>query len=93
MFKTGSSKKIIVLSDNKAKEVLSDSTSDKISDFPNLTRSKKAKIKTIFSADDDYSTQAIFQIELLSSDKKLGANNNIFKNISRYYNIQEVQNS
>lgn len=51
-----------------------------------------AVVKTTYSAAEEVRKEAVFHVEILSSDNKLDLNSNIFKNVPKKYLVKEVYN-
>jgi outer membrane protein OmpA-like peptidoglycan-associated protein len=57
--------------------------------IPDIRNYKNAYIKTQYSAESESQKDVVFNIEVLSSKKKLGINNKIFSNIPKKYTLKE----
>ncbi len=84
--KTGVSKKIIVTEDNRKPVNLAGSSSLHV---PDIAKYQNTKIKTLFSAEEEFNKEAVYNVELVASKTKLGTNNAIFRNVPRKYTITE----
>jgi outer membrane protein OmpA-like peptidoglycan-associated protein len=89
MRKTGVSKKILVFTNSREKEAyLAASASSKTS-VPEIGKSKNALIKVQYSAESEFQKDAVFNVELYSSRKKVGVDNRMFANVPKKYTITE----
>jgi outer membrane protein OmpA-like peptidoglycan-associated protein len=87
--KTGISKKIIVLNNYQEKvSYLTAQTSAK-SVFHDLSDFENVKITTLYSAENEFRQDASFVVELMTSDKQIALNNNIFRKVPKKYRISE----
>ncbi len=87
--KTGVSKKILIFNNIKEKEsYLAGKTSSKTT-LPDIRHSENAQIKIKYSAESEFSKDAIFNVELLSSKKRIGTDSWSFRNVPKKYTIIE----
>lgn len=90
--KTGVTKKIVVYSDQNEKEAaLTEIASRKVK-LPDIKKYYNALIKPLYSAESEFKKEALFQIEIKSSNTRIGVNNNIFSNVPKKYIIREIYN-
>jgi outer membrane protein OmpA-like peptidoglycan-associated protein len=54
-----------------------------------IRKSENTRIKTLFSSEEEYIKDAVYNVELLSSKTKIGVSNQIFKNVPKKYTITE----
>jgi flagellar motor protein MotB len=87
--RTGISKKIVVLND--VQEKTSDMAKMALlkTSLPNIEKYENAQIRTLYSAESEFMKDAVFNVELLSSRKKIGTDNWIFRNVPKKYTITE----
>lgn len=86
--KTGVSKKVIVFDDKKTLS----SYSSRIASIPPAelrNGTKNIKIKTQFSAEEEFKKESVYNVELLTSKTKIGTNNAAFRNVPKKYTIRE----
>jgi outer membrane protein OmpA-like peptidoglycan-associated protein len=89
IIKTGVSKKILILKDNQAKSSYINNDAISKPAYPDIIKSQNARIVTIYSAETEFSNDAVFNVELLSSKKRLGVENPLFRNVPKKYTITE----
>jgi outer membrane protein OmpA-like peptidoglycan-associated protein len=87
--KTGVSKKISVFNDAQEKAAYLAKLTLSGSSLPLIGKSTNTVIKTQYSAEAQFRNDAVFNVELLSSRKKIGADNKIFRNVPNKYTITE----
>lgn len=87
--KTGVSKKITILRDNQEKTSYINSESSLKPIYPDITKSLTSRIETIYSAEREFTKDAVFNVELLSSKKRIGVENSIFRNVPKKYTVSE----
>ena len=87
--KTGISKKILVLNDFKEREKYLASMTAGVTAFPNIEKYENVKIKTQYSAELEFTKDAVFNVELISSKTKLGIDSWTFRNVPKKYLISE----
>jgi outer membrane protein OmpA-like peptidoglycan-associated protein len=86
LHKTGVSKKIIVFDDKKS---LNTYMARITSNTASLQESANIKMKTLFSAEEEFKKDAVYNVELLTTKTKIGINNAAFKNVNKKYTITE----
>ena len=57
--------------------------------MPKIERSNNALINVIYSAESEFRKDAVFNVELLSSRKKIGTDSWSFRNVPKKYTISE----
>jgi outer membrane protein OmpA-like peptidoglycan-associated protein len=87
--KTGVSKKILVVSDNKEKTLYAAKTASVKTSIPDIEKYENIQIKTQFSAESEFMKDAVFNVELLSSKTRIGINSWTFRNVPKKYTITE----
>ena len=87
--KTGVSKKILILNDKQEKESYLARTGNTKTSLPKIERSNNALINVIYSAESEFRKDAVFNVELLSSRKKIGTDSWSFRNVPKKYTISE----
>jgi outer membrane protein OmpA-like peptidoglycan-associated protein len=87
--KTGVSKKISVFNDAKEKAAYLARLTKSGAALPLITKSTNTIIRTQYSAEAQFRNDAVFNVELVSSRKKIGADNRIFRNIPSKYTLTE----
>jgi outer membrane protein OmpA-like peptidoglycan-associated protein len=91
--KTGSSKKILVLNDlQEISSYLAKKSSSKIV-LPDIGKYNNAYIKTLYSAETEFKQDAVFQVELISSETRIDLSSNIFSKVPRKYKVEEIYDS
>ncbi|MEI6049953.1 MAG: PKD domain-containing protein [Bacteroidota bacterium] len=93
IIKTGSSKKILVFNDLKEKSAFLVRNSSSNADLPDIRKFKNSTINSIYSAEDEYIQDAVFQVEILSSRERIDSNSVIFSKVPDKYVIEEIFNS
>lgn len=88
--RTGVSKKIKVLADNKEKDLYMTESSFIKPRIPDVRKCENAIIENHFSAEEEAQKDVVFGVELLSSKTKIGLSNSIFKNLPKNYAIKEI---
>jgi outer membrane protein OmpA-like peptidoglycan-associated protein len=88
--KEGSSKAIIISNtlQEKTDNILKKPVSK--SDWPDIRKYGNAHIETIYSAESEFKVAGEFQVELISSNTKIGVNSSIFRNVPRKYTVKEI---
>jgi len=86
---TGVTKKIVVLRDSGERTVYMAREASKETLLPDIRNYKNALIRTEYSAEEEFKKDALFRIELLSSESRTGVNNNIFRNVPAKYELME----
>ena len=87
--RTGVSKKIMVFNDvqemrsNLAKIALVKTS------VPYIEKYENAQLRTQYSAETEFRKKSVFNVELLSSRKKIGSDSWIFRNVPKRYTITE----
>jgi outer membrane protein OmpA-like peptidoglycan-associated protein len=89
--KTGVSKKVIVLDDKKG---VNSYLSRQNTGLPvELTKgADNVRIRTLFSAGEDFKKDAVYNVELLSTSTRIGVNNAAFRSVPKKYTITEKYN-
>ena len=87
--KTGVSKKILIFNDIREKESYLAGNASLKTTMPDIRNSENALIKIQYSAESEFSKDAIFNVELLSSRKKIGVDSWSFRNVPKKYTISE----
>ena len=87
--KTGISKKILVLNDYQERGKYLANMAKGVTVFPNIEKYENVKIKTQYSAELEFSKDAVFNVELISSKTKLGIDSWTFRNVPKKYTISE----
>jgi outer membrane protein OmpA-like peptidoglycan-associated protein len=87
--KTGVSKKILVVSDNKEKTLYAAKTASVKTSISDIEKYENTQIKTQFSAESEFMKDAVFNVELLSSKTRIGINSWTFRNVPKKYTITE----
>jgi outer membrane protein OmpA-like peptidoglycan-associated protein len=87
--KTGVSKKILVFTNSREKEAYLAAGASLKTSVPEIDKSKNALIKVQFSAESEFQKDAVFNVELYSSRKKLGVENRMFVNVPKKYTLTE----
>jgi outer membrane protein OmpA-like peptidoglycan-associated protein len=87
--KTGVSKKILILKDNQEKSSYINNGAISKPAYPDIIKSQNVRIKTIYSSETEFAKEAVFNVELLSSKKRLGVENPLFRNVPKKYTITE----
>jgi outer membrane protein OmpA-like peptidoglycan-associated protein len=85
--KTGVSKKLLVydsITEKASKKVKTGSTP-----LPVLGNSENAKITPLFSAENEFKKDVVYNVELISSKTKIGVNNSVFRNVPKKYTLSE----
>jgi outer membrane protein OmpA-like peptidoglycan-associated protein len=93
ILRTGSSKKIHVTTDLKEKNSYLNQKSVAITDFPDIRSFVNVRVKTLYSAESDFSAGALFLIELISSRNKLSTEDVLFKNLPANFKVEEIYDS
>ncbi len=86
---TGVSKKIVVVSDSDEKTAFMDKKASEIIILPDIRNYNNAYIKTAYSAEEEFKKDALFRIEIYSSNSRTSLNSSIFKNVLTKYEILE----
>jgi outer membrane protein OmpA-like peptidoglycan-associated protein len=87
--KTGVSRKILVFNNVQDKESYLAGKASSRKKLPDIRNSENALIKTKYSAESEFMKDAIFNVELLSSRKKIGKDSWSFRNVPKKYTISE----
>ena len=87
--KTGVSKKLLILNDKQEKESYLAKIANTKTPLPRIEKSSNALINVIYSAELEFRKDAVFNVELLSSRKKLGIDSWSFRNVPKKYTISE----
>jgi outer membrane protein OmpA-like peptidoglycan-associated protein len=87
--KTGISKKVVVVDDARQKESYMARTAALQNQPPELGKAENVKLDIHYSAETEFKKDAVFNVELLSSKKKLSLSSPIFRNVPRKYSITE----
>jgi outer membrane protein OmpA-like peptidoglycan-associated protein len=85
--KTGTSKFVKVLNDNTERAARADKSTS--SAAPDIRNYENSETRVLFSAENDFSKDEVYHVELLSSKVKIGTKNAVFKNIPGKYIITE----
>jgi outer membrane protein OmpA-like peptidoglycan-associated protein len=85
--KTGVSKEIRVFDDLREKNFYQAKMNSLSAG--DIRKSENTRIKTLFSSEEEYKKDAVYNVELLSSKTKIGVSNQIFKNVPKKYTITE----
>ena len=90
--KTGSSKKIMVFNNyDEEKSYQKENYASKTA-YPNIREYPNAAIKLFYSAEAEFNQDAVFQVEILSSDTKIDSSSARFKNVPKKYIVEETLN-
>jgi len=85
----GVSKKIVVFNDQQeAAGYLAKLTVEK-NQKPDYRHYPNVVIQTEYSAEEEFKKNAVFRIQLLSSDKSVGISSDLFRNIPEKYSVRE----
>jgi outer membrane protein OmpA-like peptidoglycan-associated protein len=90
--KAGSSKKIVVFNtvQEKTDYILKNPVTK--SDWPDIRKYRNAHVEPLYSAESEFTKDGEFQVEIASSKTKIALNSNLFRNVPRKYNIEEIYN-
>jgi outer membrane protein OmpA-like peptidoglycan-associated protein len=86
---TGVSKNITIFNDDKEINSYKNEIGLTKTKLPKIEEYDNAHIMTQYSAEAEFRKDAVFNVELLSSRKKIGTDNPIFRNIPKKYKISE----
>jgi outer membrane protein OmpA-like peptidoglycan-associated protein len=87
--KTGVSKKVVVLVNNQERVSYLATRASLQTQLYDLTKSKNANIKILYSAEEESLKDAVFSVELISSKKKIATDSWTFRNVPKKYTITE----
>ena len=90
--KTGVSKKIVVLTDLQERVSYMAQRASLKTTLPDIRNYDNVKIRSQYSAETEFKQDAVFSVELFSSERKIGINSTIFKNVPKLYTIREKFN-
>ncbi|HEX7494425.1 MAG TPA: PKD domain-containing protein, partial [Bacteroidales bacterium] len=79
--KTGVSRKILIFNDIREKESYLTGKASLKTTLPDIRNSENALIKIRYSAESEFMKDAIFNVELLSSRKRIGVDSWTFRNV------------
>jgi outer membrane protein OmpA-like peptidoglycan-associated protein len=91
--KTGSSKKVIVVNTLMEKSSKTDEVAASKPVYPDINRYSNAHIKPLFSAEKEFNQDAVFQVELITSESKIDLKSNLFSFVPKKYVVEEIFNS
>ena len=87
--KTGITKKIVVFNDaQEGATFLGNGVASKMK-VPDIRKSANAGIRTIYSAETEFKSDAVYRIELMSSRSRIDIDGGQFKNIPAIYKVRE----
>lgn len=90
--KSGVSKKIVVLDNIQEKESLLAKKTLSDSIVPDIRKNDNAIVKIKYPEETEFKQEAEFQVELISSETKIGIDSIIFKDIPKKYTVKEIYN-
>lgn len=90
--RTGVSKKIVVLNDTQEKTSYIAKTATVKNPLPQIEQYENAQLKTLYSAEEEFKKDAVFNVELQTSKTRLGADSWIYRNLPKKYTITELFN-
>lgn len=87
--KTGITKKIIIFNDApEGAAYLGNGVASKMK-VPDIRKSANAGIRTIYSAETEFKSDAVYRIELMNSKRRIDIDGGQFKNIPAIYKVRE----
>jgi outer membrane protein OmpA-like peptidoglycan-associated protein len=86
---TGVSKRITVFNDDMERQSYKNKIALTKTPLPRIEEYQNAHKIILYSAETEFRKDAVFNVELLSSKKKIGTDNPIFRNIPKKYKISE----
>ncbi|MQY79760.1 MAG: PKD domain-containing protein [Bacteroidetes bacterium] len=90
--KDGISRRITICKDSLEMLFFKTSMNGTNAELVEVSSYDHAVVKTTYSAAEELRKEAVFHVEILSSDNKLDLNSNIFKNVPKKYLVKEVYN-
>jgi len=87
--KTGISKKILVFNSLQEKESYQAKEVSMNAAPPDIRKSENAIIKVQYSAESEFRKDAVFNVELISSKKRIGNESPLFRSLPKKYTITE----
>ena len=87
--KTGISKKILVFNSLQEKESYQANEVSLNATPPDIRKSENAIIKVQYSAESEFRKDAVFNVELISSKKRIGTESPLFRSLPKKYTITE----
>ena len=87
------SKNIIIFADEQERTSIDTDSSIGLQEFPDLSQITNVKINGYYSAENEYTRDAVFQVVIRSSPVKLDLNDPFFRNVPEKYKISELFDS
>ena len=92
IYKTGISKKIIILSDTREREAYKAENGPVKTIMPDIRSYENAGLSNMYSAESEFNQDAVFRIVLFSSKNKVISGGSQFRNVPSKFSIREVYN-